>query len=83
MCARRDDLKAFNTGLIAEEGMPSIGEGQLEFSLKLFDLNQVRLAASNACYREFVCVVSARVGQRGQLEFSLKLFDLNQVRVTE
>jgi hypothetical protein len=39
--SHRDDLKSFNTQLSADEGVPAIGEGQLEFSLKLFDLNQV------------------------------------------
>ncbi|KIZ04227.1 hypothetical protein MNEG_3727 [Monoraphidium neglectum] len=41
----REDLQAFNTGLTAEEGVPSIGDGQLDFSLKLFDLNQAAAAA--------------------------------------
>lgn len=35
-----DDLRAFNAGLSADEGLPAIGDGQLDFSLKLFDLNQ-------------------------------------------
>lgn len=37
----REDLQAFNANLTAEEGVPSIGDGQLDFSLRLFDLNQV------------------------------------------
>ena len=35
-----DDLRAFNAGLGADEGLPAIGDGQLDFSLRLFDLNQ-------------------------------------------
>jgi hypothetical protein len=42
---RREDLQAFNAGLTADEGVPAIGDGQLDFSLRLFDLNQVRPAA--------------------------------------
>ena len=44
----REDLRAFNAGVSADEGLPAIGDGQLEFSLKLFDLNQASCHSQTA-----------------------------------
>ncbi|KAI8462255.1 MAG: kinase-like protein [Monoraphidium minutum] len=71
----RDDLRAFNAGLTAEEGVPAIGDGQLDFSLRLFDLNQDGTLTSEELLRSLA--LDGAVDEDAVDSGVFKVFDYN------